>query len=144
MRTSPEDLDSPGVAERGFVDSVRGLVGAGLALASNTARLAACEARVVVRRAAVRVIALAASVIVAALGALLLLGGVAALAAEGLGLPLWAGLLAIGAVVTAAGAYVAWRAYRALGSVDLGFHGTLAEIEADAASLRARRGAGSA
>jgi hypothetical protein len=126
-----------GTDRRGVVALVRDLLGAVLELAHNTARLAACEARVVVRRFAVRLAAFVVSLVVAAVGLLLALAGAAILLERVTGMPLWLSLVLVGAVVAAAGAVGAAWALRRLADPDLAFPGTLAEIGADVESLRA-------
>jgi uncharacterized membrane protein YqjE len=126
-----------GADRRGILALVRELIGAALELAHNTARLAACEARVVLRRLAARLAVFVVSLVVAAAGLLVVLAG-AALLLEGLtGIPLWLSLVLVGGVVVVAGVVGAAWAVRRLGDRDLAFPGTLAEIDSDVESLKA-------
>jgi uncharacterized membrane protein YqjE len=127
------------VAERGFFAQLHDLSVASADLAHNTARLAACEARVILRRVVARVGIFMAGLLVAAAGLMLVLGGVAA-ALESAGLPRWAAFLVVGAVTMGAGAVCALRSLRRLGDRDLAFDRTLAELSADIDRLRGTAG----
>jgi uncharacterized membrane protein YqjE len=121
------------VAERkpaGLFDALGELSGAGVDLAHNTVRLAACEARVIVRKLAMRVGLFFGFLVVATVGLLLMLQGVASLL-EMAGLPAWGAYLLVGAVTLGAGALLAVRMLKKLGDKDLAFPGTLAELDID-------------
>ena len=126
-----------GTERRGVVALVRDLSGAVLELVHNTARLAACEARVIARRFAVRLAVFIVSLVVVAAGLLLALAGAAILLERVTGMPLWLSFVLVGTVVAAAGAVGAAWAVRRLADPDLAFPGTLAEIGADVESLKA-------
>jgi uncharacterized membrane protein YqjE len=136
LKTSAEEtLATP---RPGVMSLLGDLAGAAVDLAQNTVELAACEARVVVRRLAVRAGFFFVGLVCACLGLLLVLGGAALLLVEA-GLPAWAAFMIVGVVVVALGAVTAVRAVKLLGDRDLAFPATLAEFRTDVETLRRSR-----
>lgn len=124
----------------GLFDALGDLTGAGMDLAHNTVRLAACEARLIVRKLAVRVGLFFGFLVLATVGLLLMLLGAASGLEAGAGMPAWAAYLLVGGVTVAAGALLAVRMLKKLGDKDLAFPGTLAELEIDRDFLGRRPG----
>jgi uncharacterized membrane protein YqjE len=124
--------------ERSAPELVRNLFRAVLSLARSTARMLGAEAREVTRRIGRRVALLIASSVVTAAGVLLVLAGAALVVETRYQLPRWAALLAVGGVALVAGAAGIGVAIRRLGSADLAFPETVAEIGKDIDALQDR------
>lgn len=125
--------------ERGLFRLLGDLAGAGADLAQNTAHLAACEARVIVRRLVARVGLFFGFLVLAVTGLVVLLVGVAVFLHEVAGLPAWLGFVIVGIVAMGAGALVALRMLKKLGDRDLAFPATFAELRKDMDALGARK-----
>jgi len=130
--------DRPEAGQRGVVALLGELGGAGLDLAHNTAKLAASEAPVVLRRLALRAGVFIGAVVFTAMGLVLVLGAGAMLLAQSTAIPMWAALALIGGVAGGVGVLVAMRMLRRLCSQDLAFPATMAEFQADVEALRRR------
>jgi hypothetical protein len=129
-----------GADQRGIFALLRALADSGMDLAHNTARMAACEGRIVLHRVAVRLALFAAGLLVAASGLLLVLVAAALALARVAGIDAPLAFFIVGAVALAAGAAFAVRAMRRLSAPDLAFPATLAELTADVDALRSGRG----
>ena len=124
--------------ERSAPELVRDLFRAVLSLARSTARMFGAETREVTRRIGRRFALLIASSVVAGAGLLLILGGAAVLVERLLQLPRWAALAAVGVVAAGAGAIGIRAALHQLGSADVAFPETVAELEKDIEALDER------
>jgi hypothetical protein len=137
----PEDSRPRADAERrGLFTLLRALAESGIDLAHNTARMAASEARIILRRLVVRTGLFIGGLMLAAVGLLISLLGAALILAEVTGWPPWLAHVIVGVVVCFAGAILAARGLGSLGDPDLGFPATLAEFELDVQTLRSRTG----
>lgn len=135
----PEDSRPRADAEqRGLLTLLRALADSGIDLAHNTARMAASEAQIILRRLMVRFGLFIGGLLLAAVGLLISLVGAALVLAEATGLPEWLAYLLVGVVVGIAGAFLAARGFGKLGDPDLGFPATLAEFELDVKTLRSK------
>jgi len=128
-----------GLDERGIPDLAGDVLRAAFGLGRNTARMFVFETRDVARRFGRRVALLIASCVFAATGLLLVLGGLASLAERAFQLPLWAGLLLLGAAALAVGAVGIRAAVRRLGDADLAYPETVAELTKDVDAFSAAR-----
>lgn len=108
-----------------------GLARAALGLVRTTARMSRLEAREVLPRLGRRVALLLASAALGAAGLVAVLGGLGLLAEDALRMPRWAAFTAVGGSAVALGIAGAWVAIRRLGSGDLAFPETVAELSKD-------------
>jgi len=122
---------SPAVRSPGLFGLIGDLAGAGVELVHNTAELAACESRMIVRKLAVRIGLFIGFLVLAAAGLLLALGGFALLLGESGAIPTWLAFVLIGVATAAVAAILARRMIRKLGDRDLAFPGTLSELKVD-------------
>jgi hypothetical protein len=120
----------------GIVDAAGELAGAAIELVHNTAELAACESRVIVRRLAVRAGLFFGALLLATSGVLLMLEGAASYVGEVGAMPKWLAFVLTGFATTVVGALAARWMIRKLGDRDLAFPGTLAEIKSDVESFK--------
>ena len=120
----------------GAVAAFGELAGAALDLVHNTVRLAACEARMVLRRLAMRLGFFILFLVIGSLGLLLVLGGLALLLQSATSMPQWLAFVIVGAVTSLCGAIAARRAIGSLSEADLAFPGLLEEFGADVEALR--------
>jgi hypothetical protein len=124
--------------ERSAPELVRDLLRAVLSLLRSTARMFGAETREVTRRIGRRVAFLIASSVVAGAGLLLVLDGAALFVENRFQLPRWAVLVTVGGVVLGAGALGIRAALHRLGSADMAFPETVAELDKDIEALTAR------
>src|SRR5206468_2363784 len=103
---------------RGLTQSLRDLAVAGGELAHNTAQMAACESRAIVKRLTVRLGVFFVSLMVVSTGLLLVIGGLALLLEQATGMPRWLTLMLFGLLVMGGAAFAAVRALRQLGNRD--------------------------
>jgi len=132
-------VSDAGLDERGISDLVGEVLRAVFGLGRNTARMFGFEARDVARRFGRRLGLLIGSCAFATAGVVLFLAGAATFAEQVLRLPLWVGLLVVGALALVAGAVGIRAALRRLGDPDLAFPETVAELKKDVEVLAAPR-----
>lgn len=125
--------------ERGVADDVGDVFRAALGLTRSAVRTIAFELREVTVRLGRHLASVVVASIVAAAGLLLVLGALCVLAERFLGVPLWAGLGALGVAAASAGALAMRSALRGLADSGIAFPRTIEEFGKDVDALTRRR-----